>query len=1206
MAKLNFFTCTRRPYYIVSGDFENKFAGIRALHYLCHMLNQLGAEAYLLGCQKVNTKLNTPLLQTADVLRHHSLELTPIVVYPETVRGNPFAAANVVRWLLNKPAHLGGDKAFADTEMLFAFSADFIPAGMEIPLLRVPVVDSSVFHNRDNPNDGQRQVVCYYANKYLAKGGRLTEHAEGARSLCQDVKLTQTQLADILRQSELLLCYEPSSIVAEALLCGCPVAMVPTPYLQGTEQDFQGPGIAFGTETSALAEAKATVSKATADYQRLEQECIDHVKWFLQASRAGFSNSQDLSDDWVGAVLERIQPTPLVQRPLSLEFNRLSKKWLLQHELNEARVGIMAERLASNWQTQPGFHLIMLVNSHELQQLARTLSSMQEQLYTAWGLTILSDSPAPDVFKDTPANIEWLEVEAGINESIEAAVEAAGLDWIMQLVPGDTLAPHALLSFAETINYQAGKHFIYCDEELDNTVQFKPDFSLDYLRAWSYLGRGLMISREAFEAVGGYTRFAYVYATDLAFKVFEQYGGSAFAHIPDVLCTSVTVENNNSTLTENEWLIRHGHFKRLNLPVTISHPEHKNRFQTQFKPRAHSLVSILIAHRNQATHLSLCLDEIVANTDYPNFEIVVVDVNSEIEDLQEIYAAQQQRMQDRFRVIYINDDSYAAAINAAAAEASGDYLVLLSCYVRTINSNWLSELLPQAQREDVAVVGCRVISDENKIVHAGGILGTTDDVQGLYIGRDISEPGYMERAHCIQEYSSVSSACLIVSKAHFQEAGGLATDSLATSKYLITDFCLKQKATHGRILWTPYATVYQDIKHAELSNGISDYSDESLAILKKWHRAFAHDPFYNFNLGLAQQQSLPETQLVCRWDTRIKDKPRILALPLNSSGAGQYRVKAPLTALEEAGLVQLTWLPNHELMEQPRLPSLFELNRLQPDVLYVQQALSDTLHTFLSEVRSHTNIKIIFSLDDLVTDLPPSNDRHRLVFRDMRYRLRRTLALCHRVIVTTEPLAALCQQYCDDVVVIPNRLEAKRWLSVVTETRNVGAKPRVGWAGAWQHQGDLSMMTELVKALADRVDWVFMGMCPADARPYIREFHEFVRFDDYPQKLAELNLDLALAPLDIHPFNEAKSNLRLLEYGILGWPVIATDIYPYQQFDAPVTLLANDVEMWEQHIVAALDKPEIIAARGRQLADWVRQKFILEDHLDDWLHALNI
>lgn len=1208
MANLNFFTCNRRPYYIVSSDFVNKFAGVRALHYLCHMLNQLGAEAYLLGCQKTNPKLRTPLLQTEDLVRHQQLGLAPIVVYPETITGNPLAAQQIVRWLLNKPGHLGSQHEFNDAEMLFAFSADFTPEGMTLPLLRVPVVDTSIFHNRQNEQDDQREGVCYYANKYLAKGGRLTHHVEGAQSLCQDVSLSQQQLAAILRKSELLICYEPSSIVAEALLCGCPVAIIPTDYLDGPLQDFDGPGIALGTETEAIKQAKKSVHKATEDYQRLERECIEHVKQFIHLSRARFSVEMTFSTSHAGKILDFIKPPLPTTAPYELELAQRQSAWLAQHALDEARVTVMAERLSTQWQWQPGFHLLVVLNAHELEYLAATLTSLQEQLYSAWGLTILSDVPAPDIFNDVPENIEWIQIQSSINEEIDKAVEAAGLDWIMQILPGDTLPPHALLSFGETLQLESGKHLIYCDElegGPTGKLCLKPDFSLDYLRAWSYLGRGVMVSREAFVAVGGYTRFAYVDVTDMAFKVYEHFGEMAFSHIPDLLYISAIQEREAATLSENEWLIRHAHFNRCQLPVTISHPENKNRFQTHYKHNSHPLVSIVIAHCNQATHLANCIDEIVASTVYPNYEIVVVDVDSEIEDLANLYVEFEQQLGERFRVRYSKATDYAAAINGGVEMSRGEYLVILSCFARTVNGNWLAEMLNLAQRDDVAIVGARIIRDDNKIVHAGGMLGGSDDVTGLYLGRDISEPGYMERAHCIQEYAAVSSACVMVSASAYKYVGGLAAGELADSKYLFMDFCLRLKAEQGRVLWTPYATIHLELLQASQGNGIRHYlAGGEMAILKGWGQALTNDPFYNWNLSLENRQCLPETEIICGWDQRIKDKWRVMALPLNSSGAGQYRLKAPLRALEQAGLIQLTLLPDHELQQQPRLPSLFELNRLKPDVIYVQQALSDIHYAFLLEVKKYTDIKIIFSLDDLVTDLPPMSDRRRQVFRDMRHRLRRTLALCERVIVSTEPLAKLCSQYCDDVVVIPNRLESSRWLALDAVVTQRGQKPRVGWAGALQHGGDLAVMTEVVKTLADRVDWVFMGMCPPELRAFVTEFHEFVRFDLYPQKLADLNLDLALAPLEKHPFNEAKSNLRLLEYGILGWPVIASDIFPYRQHNAPVTLVANEEQAWTDAIVAALQKPEKIAAQGRQLADWTRQNFILEEHLDDWLSAL--
>jgi glycosyltransferase involved in cell wall biosynthesis len=191
----------------------------------------------------------------------------------------------------------------------------------------------------------------------------------------------------------------------------------------------------------------------------------------------------------------------------------------------------------------------------------------------------------------------------------------------------------------------------------------------------------------------------------------------------------------------------------------------------------------------------------------------------------------------------------------------------------------------------------------------------------------------------------------------------------------------------------------------------------------------------------------------------------------------------------------------------------------------------------------------------------------------------------------------------EDIRVIPNRLPKEPWLSV-TSLSNQSEKPRVGWAGAQQHQGDLAIMFEVVKATADEVDWIFMGMCPENIKPYVHEYHHFVPMADYPAKLASLNLDLAIAPLELHPFNESKSNLRLLEYGVLGWPVICTDIYPYRTNNPPVIYVQNQVDEWVAAIRQILADKAALADAGSALKAWVLKHYMLEDHLDEWLEAL--
>ncbi|MFC6806048.1 glycosyltransferase [Methylophaga thalassica] len=1134
----------------------------------------------------------------------------PIMVYPEVVRGNPLCMPFVVRWWLNKPGYVGGDENLSANELFFTYSQGFVPEGMDVDLLNIPLINNSLFHNENNPHDKQRRGACYYAHKYLAKGGVLTDHAKDAISLCQDVSLSHQQIADILRRSEVLYCYEPTSMIGEALLCGCPVIMVDSEFLRNNMRDpIHGPGIAYSSGTDALEQAKATVAEVRYNNQQSINYCWWQMDQFLRKTAHEFESKLESADwqnlEWVRILSKILSSRETDSDRLLQTLNIDYGLWEKQHLLTEARASVLAERLSTDWQQIPGIHLIMVVNAHELDSLALTLNSLEQQLYSAWGLTIISNIPAPDVFNSIPENIEWLEIESSINESIESAIMASGLDWIMQLIPGDKLAPHALLSFADTINLETKAHFIYSDELVDEAkadIWFKPEFSLDYLRAYSYLGRSFIVSREAFEQVGGYSNLAYVHTTDMAFKVYEQYQQRAFSHIPDVLLTSIPLDINKEQLTENEWLTRHAHLNRVGVSATISNPKNKPRFQTVYSTKNQPKVSIIIAHHNHVSYLARCLEELELNTTYINYEVVVVDVMSDIEDLEDVYAEMSEAWGERFAATRFDQKNYSAAINHAVNIASGDYLVIISCFAMAVNGNWLNEMMPLMTREDVGVVGARILDDENKIIHAGGVFGITDDVTGLFQGLDITEAGYMERAHCIQQYSSVSAACFAIEKQTFIEAGGLCENAFSDTRYSVMDLCLTIQQQGKKVIWSPYVTLFQDKKLAIETNGVNPYSDIDESVLAvKWANSFSNDPFFNPNLSLRSTYFAPEVEIQRQWDPRFDLKTRIVVFPLNGSGTGQYRMIAPTMALANHGDVELTWMPFHEFKEQPVLPTLLELARLKPDILYVQQMLTDVAFEFLQKVKQHTQIKIVFSLDDLVINLPKMSDRKKLVFRDMRSRLRKTLAICDHTIVSTKPLADLCRQYTDYVTVIPNRLESQRWLTLSLPEKTVHQKPRVGWAGANQHAGDLALMTDVVKSLADKVDWIFMGMCPIELRPYVKEFHQFVSFNQYPQALADLDLDLAIAPLEQHPFNEAKSNLRLLEYGIMGWPVIASDMYPYQQYGAPVTLIPNESDIWIETILAALAEPEKIAAQGRQLQNWVRQKFILEDHLDDWL-----
>ena len=147
------------------------------------------------------------------------------------------------------------------------------------------------------------------------------------------------------------------------------------------------------------------------------------------------------------------------------------------------------------------------------------------------------------------------------------------------------------------------------------------------------------------------------------------------------------------------------------------------------------------------------------------------------------------------------------------------------------------------------------------------------------------------------------------------------------------------------------------------------------------------------------------------------------------------------------------------------------------------------------------------------------------------------------------------------------------------------------------------MIAEVVRELADEVEWVFMGMCPEPLQPYVHEFHPGVDIEVYPRALARLNLDLALAPLEDNRFNACKSNLRLLEYGACAIPVVCTDIEAYRD-GLPVTRVRNTTREWVAAIREHLADPDGRALAGDKLRQAVRKDWMLTGQgLDDWQSA---
>ena len=231
--------------------------------------------------------------------------------------------------------------------------------------------------------------------------------------------------------------------------------------------------------------------------------------------------------------------------------------------------------------------------------------------------------------------------------------------------------------------------------------------------------------------------------------------------------------------------------------------------------------------------------------------------------------------------------------------------------------------------------------------------------------------------------------------------------------------------------------------------------------------------------------------------------------------------------------------------------------------------------------------RIVHDFDDLLWKIPQDNKNFQVITTPMLDCFFRIMAQADCVTVSTEPLQEALATLDIRSSLLPNCLYPEHWHQLNVK-RGMGIRPRVGWVGqAGVHREDVAILLPLIEMLGQEVEWVFLGEIP-EVQAGVRfeaETHSMVPLQDFPGKLASLNLDLALAPLAINEFNEAKSDLRILQYGILGYPVIATDIFPYQA--APVTRVTNDPKSWAQAIRDHINNSDSSKIHGEKLRQWV-------------------
>jgi hypothetical protein len=279
----------RRPYYIIAPDYRRVSAGIRVLHLICHMLNLRGQSAFL-TTPVVNGDWITPTLTEDTVDMHFEQKRTPIVICPETLFGNPFKGGCVVRYFLNYPGLLGGPAEFNPDELKIWYSEQMREVcndgGM---VLSFPATDARIF--TPPPEGSVRRGTCYYGEKYKVFSGKpLPPPVEGSVEILREGPGVQTreEIIELFRTSEFFYCYESSALSMEAVLCGCPVVLIPNDHYTKPllVKPFDLTGMAWGDSPEEIERAKKTVSQGREKYDEWIDKGFRQLDQFIEESQS--------------------------------------------------------------------------------------------------------------------------------------------------------------------------------------------------------------------------------------------------------------------------------------------------------------------------------------------------------------------------------------------------------------------------------------------------------------------------------------------------------------------------------------------------------------------------------------------------------------------------------------------------------------------------------------------------------------------------------------------------------------------------------------------------------------------------------------------------------------------------------------------------------------------------------------------------------
>ncbi|PIR53895.1 hypothetical protein COU75_03525 [Candidatus Peregrinibacteria bacterium CG10_big_fil_rev_8_21_14_0_10_42_8] len=545
----------------------------------------------------------------------------------------------------------------------------------------------------------------------------------------------------------------------------------------------------------------------------------------------------------------------------------LQKSYLPTHFFSHAEQE--ASRLAIRQMLfQPSLHLLLPVRHFDEIQLRQCLNALTQQTYIEWKVTVLDASKSGEILQNViqEYSADFPHTFFYTSETRASIVRRSTEMYIGFLRIEDCLLPHTLATMMSAACEEAElPDAIYSDHDEclhrgapQYSPIYKPDWSPELLLSFNYIRPFFIVQRETllpFLLNDHLQSDAYTH--DILLHLAD--GTHHVIHIPEILyhyygdpLQEPSFENETKNVIEQC-------LKRRRISCTVIRPEesiksHTLFFQIFYTPTKAqcSKVTIIIPTKDRIDLLHHCINTIRTKTDYPNYEIVIIDNNS-TEPKTQAYLDSIPEQVIRIDTPAFN---FAHINNEVVARTTGEFILLLNNDTEPADPHWLTTLVGTMLLDTrIGVVGSRLLyppqHDIYRVQSIGMIIGRN---WASLVQVDTKDAlGYENYNYVLRNCSAIGGACLLTRRKLFSDIGGLDEHKFGVD-FGDVDYCLRVQQEGYRVVCNPLSSVIHHESATRGNNGglgANVKREEIIAFENKWGHMFGHDPYYNPHFSLS-------------------------------------------------------------------------------------------------------------------------------------------------------------------------------------------------------------------------------------------------------------------------------------------------------------------------------------------------------------------